>query len=148
MSERTFKTDFISFETFHSLFKKTFSSGRDARYVILFPFDGGIDVLKDFFYRVCDFFSDTVAWDQCYCVYTAVLGGHLLGGAEGCWEIGEWKGLRNRTRLETLGKPAASVVADRNDGCKRKEKKSHLNIVGRKVFISTNLSNRSQQSRA
>ena len=48
MRERqdTLKTDSVSPETIHCLYG-IFASGRHARYVVLFPFYRGIDVLED-----------------------------------------------------------------------------------------------------
>jgi len=61
----TFKTDSVSLEAIHCLYEEIFASGGHARYVVLFPFYRGVDVLEDLLDGVSDFCTYAVAWYQC-----------------------------------------------------------------------------------
>jgi hypothetical protein len=137
------ETDAVALEGLHGLDKKRFPLVGYARYVVLFPLDGSIYVLEDFFDGIGDFLANTVTWNEsdllrARCIEVVsravVSRGELVSQipfderltdrvdtAVFCLNLYyipykhcyQREHTQMRTRLETFGKPAASVVADR-----------------------------------
>lgn len=66
VNEHTLQTNAVAFEALHGLVEERLARGGHSRDVVLFPFDGGIDMLEDLFDRVCDLRADTIARDECH----------------------------------------------------------------------------------
>jgi hypothetical protein len=59
--KRTLESNFITLQALHGLLEKSFTGGRHARDIILFPFYRRVDRLEDFFDRFCDFLTNSIA---------------------------------------------------------------------------------------
>ena len=60
----TLQADTGALETLHGLLEEVFACGGHARDIVLFPFDGSIDIIKNLFDRVGDFGANTIAGDE------------------------------------------------------------------------------------
>lgn len=141
----TLETDTVPFQTLHGLLEKVLASRGHAGHIVLVPFDGCIDMLKDFFHGIGDFSANTITGYE----------GHLLGAnvsdtrEQGRGLNGDARYTRHRTwstrifdntfqigdrrmSIRTLwvifGEPADRVVAalwqNKLDGAPRQEKKN------------------------
>jgi hypothetical protein len=63
------ETNAVAFEGLHGLCKKRFALVGHARHVVLFPLDGCVYMLKDFFNRIGDFLANTVTWNESDLLY-------------------------------------------------------------------------------
>lgn len=61
---RTLKPDAVPLQTLEGLLEHGLAAGSLARDVILFPFNGSVDVLEDLLDRVGDFCTNTITGDE------------------------------------------------------------------------------------
>jgi hypothetical protein len=61
----TLKTDTITLQALHCLIEQGLAFIRHSGDIELLPFNGCINMFKDFLHRVRDFFSNTVARNEC-----------------------------------------------------------------------------------
>lgn len=60
----TLQANAIALEALHGLLEEILACRGHARDIVLFPFDGCVDVIKNLFDRVGDFGADAIAGDE------------------------------------------------------------------------------------
>jgi len=60
----TFKSNPVALQAIHGLLEESLTRRRHSGDVILFPFDGSVNVFKNFLDRVCNFCTNTISRNE------------------------------------------------------------------------------------